>query len=310
VEGARNLGTFHPLVYSPGRLVPGRRLFPFLVLAACLALIAAFAEPPVRRRTEGGRPLLPRLEFLRTFGASQVPLVTTYLWLETLQSIGAALTEQEYRDVYDYANLVTDLDPHLYFAYTFAGLTISFNRGRETWVNTAESTAILEKGLKAFPTDPSLKGYLAYNLAYFHKEYRRAGLLLREVAGLPGVPAYVGPLATRLLAQGGDFDSGLALAQTLRDSARDPETRAAFARRVKEIELERVLQTVDRANAAYRQRMGRSAATLAELLLSGDLSLPPVDPLGGTISIDADGRARSDSEHTRLELILDTENLQ
>ena len=290
--------------------MPGRRLPQLLVLAACLALIAAFAEPPARRRTESGRPVLPRLEFLRTFGASQQPLIVTYLWIETLQSIGVALTEQEYRDVYDYANLVTDLDPHLYFAYTFAGLTISFNRGRETWVNTAESTAILEKGLKVFPSDPSLKGYLAYNLAYFHREYRRAGLLLREIAGLPGVPSYVGPLATRLLAQGGDFDSGLALAQTLRDSAGDPETRAAFARRVKEIELERVLQSVDRASAAYRQREGRPPATVAELVISGDLSVPPVDPLGGSISIASDGRARSDSETKRLELILDTTNTQ
>lgn len=290
--------------------MPGRRLSRIAVLVACIALVAAFAEPPARRRTESGRPLLPRLEFLRTFGASQQPLITTYLWLQTLQSIGAALTEQEYRDVYEYANLVTDLDPLLYFAYTFAGLTISFNRGRETWVNTAESTAILEKGLKAYPHDPSLKAYLAYNLAYFHHDYRRAGLLLKEIADVPGAPPYVGPLATRLLAQGGDFDSGLALAQTLRDSAADAETRAAFARRVKEIELERVLQTVDGANEKYRQRTGHWAATIAELLLSGDLPVPPIDPLGGTISIDPDGRARSTSEVKRLGLLLDLQNVQ
>lgn len=235
-------------------------------------------------------------------------MVTEYYWLQMLQSIGGAWTEQEYRDVYEYANLVTDLDPLLYHAYTFGGLTISYNRGRETWVNTEESTAVLEKGLKTFPQDAPLKLYLAYNLTYFKHDYRRAGLLLQEVAASPRAPPYVGALATRLLAQSGEIDAGLALAQTLERSAPDEETRAAFARRVKQIELERVLQEIDRATAAYKARTGQLPLTVAELLASGDLKQFPVDPLGGRIYIARDGRARSDAESSRLELNLDVMN--
>jgi hypothetical protein len=281
------------------------RLLRIGVLLLCVAMVAAFAEPPSRKRALSGRPLLPRVEFLRVLFASQRPLLTDYYWLEMLQSIGGALTEQEYRDVYDYANLVTDLDPLLYHAYTFAGLTISFNRGRETWVNTEESTAILEKGLKAFPRDPQLKLFLAYNLSYFSHQYRRAGLLLQDVAAAPGAPSYAAPLATRLLAQAGDFDAGLALAQVLERTAPDPETRAVFAKRVKQIQLERELQTVDRAIAAYKDRVGHLPVTVAELLISGDLSRPPVDPMGGRILVGPDGRAHSDVEFDRLELNID-----
>ena len=292
-----------PIVHRP--TVLRARLLRIAVILCCGAVVAAFAEPPSRKRALSGRPLLPRVEFLRTLGAPQRPLLTEYYWLETIQSIGAALTEQEYRDVYDYANLVTDLDPLLYTAYYFAGLTISFNRGRETWVNTDESTAILEKGLKAFPQDMPLKLYLAYNLAYFKHDYRRAGFLLKEVAADPRAPSYAGALATRLLAQSGDIDAGLALAKTLEESAPDEETRAAFALRVKQIQLERVLQQLDAAIAAYKARVGKLPSSVAELLISGDLTQLPVDPLGGRFYIDREGRARSDAEKNRLELNID-----
>ena len=281
------------------------RLLRLIIVLTCGAVVAAFAEPPARRRAESGRPLLPRVEFLRILGASQHSLVTDYYWLQMLQSIGGAWSEQEYRDVYDYANLVTDLDPRLYHAYTFGGLTISYNRGRETWVNTDESTAMFEKGLKFFPHDDPLKLYLAYNLTYFRHDYRRAGHLLQEVAANPRAPPYVGALATRLLAQSGEIDAGLALAQTLEQTAPDEETRAAFAKRVKQIQLERVLQEIDRAIASYRARTGKLPTTVAELIVTGDLPQFPVDPLGGKIYIARDGRARSDAESYRLELNLD-----
>jgi hypothetical protein len=296
-------------VSSKTPIVNVSRLLRVGVLLLCLAIVAAFAEPPTRKRALSGRPLLPRVEFLQVLFAPQRALLTNYYWLETIQSIGAALTEQEYRDVYDYATLVTDLDPLLYYAYTFAGLTISFNRGRETWVNTEESTAILEKGLKVFSRDAPLKLYLAYNLAYFSHDYRRAGLLLQDVAATPGAPSYVGPLATRLLAQSGDFDAGLALAQVLEQSAPDAETRAVFAKRVKQIQLERELQTVDKAITAYRARVGHLPVTVPELLVSGDLTRPPVDPMGGNVIIGPDGRAHSDVEQDRLELNLDLRSM-
>jgi hypothetical protein len=284
------------------------RLLRIGLVLSCAAVVAAFAEPPARKRAQSGRPLLPRVEFLKILGASQHSLVTDYYWLQMLQSIGGAGTEQEYRDVYDYASLVTDLDRLLYPAYTFGGLTISFNRGRETWVNTEESTAIFEKGLKVFPQDDPLKLYLAYNLTYFRRDYRRAALLLQEVAANPRAPPYVGALATRLLAQSGEFDAGLALAQTLEHSAPDEETRAAFAKRVKQIQLERVLQEIDRAIASYKARTGNLPTTVAELIVTGDLPQFPVDPLGGRIYITRDGRARSDAEASRLELNLDLMN--
>jgi hypothetical protein len=286
------------------------RLLRIVVLLLCVAIVAALGEPPSRKRALSGRPLLPRVEFLRTIGASQRPLVTEYYWVQLLQSIGAALTEQEYRDVYDYADLVSDLDPALYQTYTFAGLTISFNRGRETWVNTRESSAIFEKGLRVFPQDVHLKLYLAYNLAQFDHDYRRAGLLLKEAASTGRTPAFVAALATRLLAQSGDFDAGLALAETLKDTAPDPETRAAFARRVKEIALERELQEVDRTIRAYQERFGEAPQTMAQLIASGQLAVPPVDPLGGDIYVGQDGRARSTSEGKRLEINLDTMNVE
>jgi hypothetical protein len=74
---------------------------------------------------------------------------------------------------------------------------------------------------------------------------------------------------------------------------------------VKQIQLERVLQEIDRAIASYRARTGKLPTTVAELIVTGDLPQFPVDPLGGKIYIARDGRARSDAESYRLELNLD-----
>ena len=275
-----------------------------------IALVGLTAEPPERRRAQGGAPLLPRVELLKTLWASQRSMTADYYWLQELQSIGAAFTELQYRDIAAYGQLVTDLDARFYHAYLFAGLNIPYNRGRETWVNVDESTAIFEKGLRAFPGDLRFQLFLAHNLIFFHHQYVRAADVLQQAAKNPGAPSFAAQLATRLLAQSGKFDAGLQLATSLRDSAQTEEERAFYDHRVKQIELERILQDVDRAIAQYRAREGVPPSSVLELVMKGDLLAAPVDPLEGQIVIAEDGRARSTAETHRLELYIDRTNLQ
>ncbi len=274
------------------------------ILVVALVVVLRTLTPP--EKTSAGQPheppLLPRASLLRIAGRAFLPLVADYYWLAAIQATGKANTEAEYRDVADYAQLITDLDPDFAYVYQFAGVVVPFNRGRETWMNTRESTAILEKGVARFPKAPFLRTLLAYNLSVFHKEYARAAQMLQEAALLPGAPGYLPLLATRLYAQAGAFEAASAFANQFAASAEDPGTRAAFQRRTKEIELERILQTLDGKVAAFRERTGRLPEGLKELVSSGDLAAIPDDPLEGEIYLGTDGRTYSTSQSHRLEV--------
>ncbi len=275
-------------------------LRPILVLIACVAVVAALSRPPEKRRGAYQRPLLARKELLHILGAPYKHLLADYYWIQTTHQTGMARTQEEYRDVYYYAEMTTDLDPRFRYVYQFAGVVVPFNKGREQWTNTEESTAILRKGFAQFPNDLFLRILLAYNLSYFHKDYREAARILEETSRMPGAPSYLAPLATRLYAQSGDVAAGLALASSLANVSQDPETRETFEKRVKELELERVLQDVERAAKQFHAREGQYPTALHQLVVSGDLQALPKDPMEGEIYLGERGKAFSTSQQRRL----------
>lgn len=273
------------------------------VLIASLLLTAALAQPPRKRRNPAdAAPLLPRKELLLAFGSGFRQMLADYYWIQTTAQMGKAATRYEYRDIYWYADMATDLDPNFHYVYVFGATAMTYNLGREVWVNTEESTRLIRKGLDQFPNDVYLRMILAYNLSYYHRRPLEAARLLEETSRLPGAPSYLPALATRLYAQGGSFDSGIAVAQQLARNARDEETRKLFERRVLEIQLERILQEVDRAIAQFKAREGREPAQIEQLKAAGDLLEVPADPLGGKIVIGPDGRGRSTAAQDRLEI--------
>jgi hypothetical protein len=277
------------------------------LLLTGLGTVAALSQPP--RETPRGpyqAPLLPRIELLRTLGAGQQSLVADYYWLQAIQAAGrggSSTEETRYLDLFYYSDLVTDLDPKFHKVYRFAGNTIPTNLGRETWVNTQEARKILEKGVKNFPEDSTLRLYLAYNLSYFFNEHAAAAEHLRIAATLPEVDKFVPEIATRMLAFNRRFDAALALVESFRDNETDPEMRRLFEERVKEIHREQVLIQLDDAIAAFKQREGRLPSALSELVAKGGLPAIPRDPMGGTFYIAEDGRSASTSSVLRLEPI-------
>src|ERR1700694_1647540 len=272
-----------------------------IAFVGCAFTVAVLSRPPPKNKlSKHFAPLLPRKELLHLIGSSQQQLLTDYFWIQTIQAVGRAMTADEYLDAYYYADLVTDLDPLFIPVYSFAGAAIPVNLGRETWINTAESTRLLEKGVKIAPKNVFLRILLAYNYSYYQKQYERAAKLLDEAARMPGAPRYLGALATRLYAQSGDVDTGLALAQSLYENTQEPQMRATFEQRLKELALEKILRGVDQAIENFTMREGRGPMKLVELVSKGDLRALPPDPLGGDLVIGAHGHCQSTALERRL----------
>lgn len=272
------------------------------VLCLAVCSIALMADKPAKPlRTQDG-PILPRREMLEVLGAAQKPLIADFYWLQSIQQVGRANTDTEYRDVYFYADLATDLDPKFRYVYEWGAITTPFNLGREQWVNTDLSSRLLTKGLAQFPDDRRFMSQLAYNKMTYDHDYKGAADLLVKLSKYKDVPPYLAQLATRLYAQAGSFDSGLHVAEMLRDSAADDESRAFYEHRIKEILRERVLTEIDKAIEAFQKERGTRPRTVPELVRTGYLKTRPEDPLEGQFFIDRRGRARSTSGLYRLEM--------
>src|SRR5438045_4724061 len=129
------------------------RAAPGIAIAVGLVAVALLSAPPPRRAGKGPHqpPLLPRPELLHALFAAEQTMVADYYWVRTTEAAGAAATPEEYRDVADYASLVADLDPDFAYLYVFAGVVVPVNLGRDHWVNTEESTRILERGVQRHP---------------------------------------------------------------------------------------------------------------------------------------------------------------
>ncbi|NOK13798.1 pilus assembly protein PilG [Corallococcus exercitus] len=281
------------------------RKLPFILLAAGLLTLIGLSRPPPPPLRQNGQPLLPRPGLLRNLFRAQLGLVSDYFWIMTLNRIGSANTPEQYRDVYYYADLTTDLDPRLRQAYLYGGITIAVNRPDGTFANTAESTALLRKGVAALPDNPQLRFQLAYNLMFFEQKYKEAADIIQDLAKRPGAPSWYSALATRLYAQSGAFDSSLTLTEAMLASAEDDETRAFYERRIQEIHQEQILRGLDAALERFRAREGRFPDNVAALVGSGDLKALPEDPLGGSYFIGQDGRVYSTASKFRLEIIQD-----
>lgn len=276
------------------------------LLCAGLAVISAGSSPPrAEIRTAGtlAIPLLPRAAFLKGMWPGFATFVADYYWIQLIQAGGSALLSQDYLSLYYYADLISDLDPKFRTVYQFAGVLVPFNRGRETWDNVAESNKILRKGLETFPADRQLRALLAHNLVFYERDYAGGAEIFLELSKDPSAPKFYGLLATRLLAQAGDFEKGSALARVMIETSGDPELKEHFKRRLVELELERTLQAVDKAAMAYWSERGELPRDVVSLVASGHLPSLPRDPFGGEISIDAMGRAQSTSSRFRLEAI-------
>lgn len=277
--------------------------FPSLVaLIAGLGLVAlGFERPDTKRRESEFRPLLLRPALARTISRPMLPMLIDVLWLRTLNAIGLRDTAQKNLGLYQYGLVLTELDPRFYEVYKYVGLNVPFATGRDQWVNAAEASDMFRRGLKVFPSDLRFHMYLGFNLFHRERKFIEASDVFVAASRLPNALDYFAPLAVRLRAHGGSPEEAIAITRQLIESETDEAVRGMLEQRLGDLYVEVVLQKVDRAAAAFKERTGRQASTLAELREAGLYDGPDHDPLDGEISL-KDGKGTSTTITRRLEI--------
>jgi len=289
--------SFRPL-RTEGILRAMRRSLP--VALAALALSGALAaagriplEPEARRKAPIRDPaFLPSGKVLRATAFGQRLLLSDLYWLRTVQYMGETLlaNAKRWEALYPLADIVTDLDPRHGYAYQVAGSNLAGLADRYD-----DADRILQKGMKNLPERWTLPWVYATNKFLYQQQYAEAAEYARRASVLAHRPDLALFAANLSALADTDAEYGAALAfleQAERDAANDDLRQDLEARQVK-VATYMVLSQVERALAEYEKAEGHRPLFLGQLV-PRYLAARPVDPSGGTITLDpATGRVTS-----------------
>lgn len=256
-------------------------------------------DPGHASGSAGDLIFLPTPQQARLMSLGYATLVADYYWVKSLQYyMDPNQTQNRYKNLADFLEVVVGVDPDYEYAYKFAGLSIPFDTGRFHHVNTLRSTRFLERGVARFPQNWQLRFLLAYNYLNYHHQPSKAAVQLEAAAALPGSPTYLKAFAARVYAVGGELDRALEFAKGLAQTSTDPETKQMMEARVTELQVEKELRRIEASARAFKEQKG-TFPTLEELIASG-FEKPPAG-----YSLDPTGVAKSELNTQRMILYED-----
>ncbi len=186
-----------------------------------------------------------------------------------------------------------EVDPKFVGAYQFAAAALPHETMDGSAYGVFSAVRILEKGLRERPDDWHMGFLLGFLQSYYARDYAAAAKSMAIAAKQPGAPAYVGFLATRLAAQGGELQIATALAEAMLSQATEEETRNQWRARVQALRMESDLRNLEDAVQRYREQRGAVPRSVQTLVASGYLAAAPAEPHGGRYLIGRDGSVRS-----------------
>jgi hypothetical protein len=218
------------------------------------------------------------------------------VWLQAVQVAGnRKLTPTEYDRLYVLLNVEADLDPKFEMPYLLGGLVLG-----ESPQHGREALRVFERGKVTHPADWRFPFYMGFTHYFSLGDAVAGGGAMAEAVRLPGSPAYLPGLASRMLSEAREPEVALSLLVPIVRQESDPARRAVLERRIREVTVERDLQTLERAVETYREKTGAVPADLSALVREGILEGIPSEPDGGRYVIDRGGKVRSDRVAQRL----------
>ena len=238
---------------------------------------------------------LPKGEYLRPALLGYHHLGADILWLRLVQVLGNKRnTADEYEWMYHALDVITTLDPHYAYAYYVGGNVLGDLANRPDLSNR-----LLEKGAAANPEVWNIPFLLGYNYYFLLGDPAKGAEHIMRAASLPGHPAYLPGLATRLAAEAGNPETALAFLEARLRETQDPQMRESLVNRMKEVIIERDIRLLERAVEAYQSTHQAAPMTLTLLVRERILTALPQEPFGGEYRLDSRTGLVSSSTHPK-----------
>ena len=239
--------------------------------------------------------VVPTSSMARWLSLGHPTLAANLLWLRTVQYIGESRAEERGWDkLLPLLETITDLDPGHGYAYQVGGVVLG-SAGR-----TAESSAILEKGIRNVPDRYILPYLRAFNAFYYDDDWPTAGRFAEIAARTPGAPAHVRQNVLAYYVKGNRADAAVSFLEQSLAEAKDPDTRKAVQSQLQQARVEQAVARLDGAVNAWRARYLAGPLTLEQLVAEGLVEAIPRDPAGGELYLGEDGRVRSSANPYRV----------
>jgi hypothetical protein len=148
---------------------------------------------------------------------------------------------------------------------------------------------ILHQGVRERPDDWHIPFLLGFLESYYLGDMVEAGRHFAQAARLPDAPGYLGLLATRVEAHGGDLASATQIAETMAAQAQEEDARRQWDERLLLLHEEKEIRALEAAAARWRELHGSAPRTLDELVAAGWLPSLPREPHGTAYVVDEDG---------------------
>ena len=217
-------------------------------------------------------------------------------WLDAVQLAGnLKMTRGDYDHLFELLNVEANFDPKFDIPYLLGGLVLG-----ESPDHAQKALKVFERGKAQYPADWRFPFYMGFTDYFSLGDAVAGGRAMAEAARLPGSPAYLPGLASRMLSEAREPQVALAMLATIVRQESDPARRAVLERRIREVTVERDLQALERAVEKYREKTGAVPRYLPDLVRAGILEGIPPEPNGGSYVIDRGGKVRSDRVSQRL----------
>lgn len=192
-------------------------------------------------------------------------------------------------------DITTTLDPHLIVAYRFGAVFLSeaFPRG----LGRADlAVQLVKRGAAANPEEWRLYTDMGFLYYWFLHDYADATSAYLAAAKIPNSPYWVPIMAARMSEGGDQLGTSQLLWSQIYQTTDNPTIKSQALRHLKGLKALQVEGEIDQITAEYQKRFGHLPTSMNELLDAGMIKRLPLDPDGYPYRLDADGKARLDSQ--------------
>jgi len=272
-----------------------RKLTLPLAIAVYLAIIIPLTSYLKDRPVAVKLGYMPDAAAINMVAGDHKYLFAEYYVVKVLFYFGTLIDKQknninlkpEYLNMFKTLETAVKLDPYNMDAYYFTQAAFTWELGRARDVNR-----VLIYGMKYRTWDWTLPFYVAFNSAYFLKEYADAAEYMKKAADISGNPLLTN-LAARYFYETGRNDLGILFLETMEKGAKDQKVKDIYSLRRKALIAVNILSDGIKKFTAIN---GSPPADLQQLVSTGVISVVPKDPYGGTFYLDKDGMVRSTSK--------------